>query len=610
MAEYESIHGTRVRYLTSDPTLDSSTEGQVWYNSTTGTNKALVQIKATLAGGSLAVARAGLGAAGAGTQTSSVVFGGTSAYPSTNTAATEEYNGFNWTTTGNLVLARGYGCGFGTQTAAVGAGGYVFGGGNKAEVEEYNGSTWSEVNNLPAIQRSQGSAGIQTAGLVFGGDPPPTIRTQSLEYDGTNWTSSGTLNTGRKYLAGCGTQSLALAVGGSTGAPARSAATEEYNGSSWTSGNSFTEGRSALACFGVQTHAVIAGGADPGIVNSIEEYDGTNWTTSPATLATARRYTSGFGSGTAGAIAGGSKPALANETEEYNSNINAITQSAWSSTPNINTSRRFLGGTGTATAGLVFGGFQTNPAVNIADSEEYNGSTWSEGNNLNNARRGIEGFGTQTSGVGVGGFPPPGTRTEHYDGSSWTNATAFSTARMDMFGSAGTQTAGLIFGGSSSVNTESYDGSSWSEVNNLPTGIGNARGNGTQTAALSMGGSTPAPAILDATNEWDGSNWTAGGAMLFAGSKMGAFGTQTEGYSVGGVFPARTPTNNLTQEYNGTAWAVDANIATGRNAMGPANSAGSTGLIAGGDAGPAPSNASEAFTAGTSVVTASTLTTS
>jgi hypothetical protein len=46
MSEYESIHGTRVKYLTSDPTLDSTTEGQVWYNSTSGTNKTLVHIKA------------------------------------------------------------------------------------------------------------------------------------------------------------------------------------------------------------------------------------------------------------------------------------------------------------------------------------------------------------------------------------------------------------------------------------------------------------------------------------------------------------------------------------------------------------------------------------
>ena len=39
MAGYNEIRGTRVKYLSSDPTLNTSTEGQVWYNSTTGTLK-------------------------------------------------------------------------------------------------------------------------------------------------------------------------------------------------------------------------------------------------------------------------------------------------------------------------------------------------------------------------------------------------------------------------------------------------------------------------------------------------------------------------------------------------------------------------------------------
>ena len=39
------IHGKRVEYLTSDPTLDSSYEGQVWFNSTSGA-KNIVAIKA------------------------------------------------------------------------------------------------------------------------------------------------------------------------------------------------------------------------------------------------------------------------------------------------------------------------------------------------------------------------------------------------------------------------------------------------------------------------------------------------------------------------------------------------------------------------------------
>ena len=42
--------------------------------------------------------------------------------------------------------------------------------------------------------------------------------------------------------------------------------------------------------------------------------------------------------------------------------------------------------------------------------------------------------------------------------------------------------------------------------------------------------------------------------------------------------------------------------------MAPANSAGSTGMIAGGDAGPAPSNATEEYTEGSSVLNVKTLT--
>jgi hypothetical protein len=46
MTTYSDIRGYRVKYLASDPTLNTSTEGQVWYNSTSGTLKSLVQIKA------------------------------------------------------------------------------------------------------------------------------------------------------------------------------------------------------------------------------------------------------------------------------------------------------------------------------------------------------------------------------------------------------------------------------------------------------------------------------------------------------------------------------------------------------------------------------------
>jgi hypothetical protein len=74
MTAYSDIRGYRVKYLASDPTLNTSTEGQVWYNSTEGVLKSLVQIKAWSAGGNLNTARSGLG--GAGTQTAGLGFGG------------------------------------------------------------------------------------------------------------------------------------------------------------------------------------------------------------------------------------------------------------------------------------------------------------------------------------------------------------------------------------------------------------------------------------------------------------------------------------------------------------------------------------------------------
>jgi hypothetical protein len=46
-------------------------------------------------------------------------------------------------------------------------------------------------------------AGTQTAALAFGGYIPAGISGATEEYDGTSWTSSGSLNTARDGLAGC-----------------------------------------------------------------------------------------------------------------------------------------------------------------------------------------------------------------------------------------------------------------------------------------------------------------------------------------------------------------------------------------------------------------------
>ena len=141
MANYSDIRGYRVKYLSSDPTLSTANEGQVWYNSTEGTLKALVQIKAWSAGGNLNYARSTL--AGVGTQTAGLVFGGN---PPINDS-TEEYNGYAWSYGGNLNLGGVQLSGAGTQTAALGFARYVVPTTSASNAtESYNGSTWTSVN--------------------------------------------------------------------------------------------------------------------------------------------------------------------------------------------------------------------------------------------------------------------------------------------------------------------------------------------------------------------------------------------------------------------------------------------------------------------------------
>jgi hypothetical protein len=95
-------------------------------------------------------------------------------------------------------------------------------------------------------------------------------------------------------------------------------------------------------------------------------------------------------------------------------------------------------------------------------TEEYNGTTWATSpGSLNTARRLLGGAGTQTAALAFGGDIPPSTgATEEYDGTSWTTSPAsLTTARIALAG-AGTQTSALAFGGNPPVTaaTEEWTG--------------------------------------------------------------------------------------------------------------------------------------------------------
>ena len=86
--------------------------------------------------------------------------------------------------------------------------------------------TWSSGGDLATARYTLAGAGTQTAGLCMGGNVGGASAVTE-EYNGTSWSSGGNLATARRYLAGVGTQAAGLCMGGFTNTV--SAITEEYN---------------------------------------------------------------------------------------------------------------------------------------------------------------------------------------------------------------------------------------------------------------------------------------------------------------------------------------------------------------------------------------------
>jgi len=159
--------GETIESVASDPS--PVTEGQFWYNSTTGALKGLVQIKTWSSAANMGTARYGFAACG--TQTAGLGFGGVVTFPG-NLTATEEYSGYTWTSGGNLGTARYSLAGAGLQTAGLAFGGYTTTATNATE--EYDGSAWTAGGNMGTGRNQLTGTGLQTAGLAFGGTPAPT----------------------------------------------------------------------------------------------------------------------------------------------------------------------------------------------------------------------------------------------------------------------------------------------------------------------------------------------------------------------------------------------------------------------------------------------------
>ena len=621
MSTYREIIGKKIKSVSSDPS--SGTEGEMWYNSTTGTLRALALSEAWSSSSN--TINALYRRASAGPTTAAFLAGGDSGPGPSVSNLTEEWDGSGFSVGGTLNTGRYSAGGAGTLTA-----GLAFGGGTnptppnyQTATESYNGTAWTNSpNGLNTARFVTQGVGTTTAALCMGGlkSPSNTAANNSEEWGGTSWTAGNTLNTARESAAQAGIQTAALLAGGYS--TTYSAVTESYDGTTWTNVNSMNTARFSLGGAGTQTAAVAYGGdKNPSaLTGATETWDGTDWTTSPASLATARTHVGDFGSSTNAFAAGGYTPPATTVTEEFNSSTNTVTAAAWASATAMPEKNYGAGSFGSQDAYLYFGG-SPYPAKTDA-TREYDGTNWTTTGNYTGSLIYLGGCGTQTAGLGSGGFPPAHTAAAEYDGSSWTAVNSMSQARMNTGSTyVGIQTAALVVGGDQFPSTprsltacEEYDGTNWSTGGVWPTPVQNTAQGGTQAAGWAAGGlkdSSPgSPNVTqDATNEYDGSSWTASGALPTATMRAGSAGTQTAGLLFAGINTANTATS---YSYDGTAWATNPSMATARQSIGGAgvSSPGTAAIGAGGYVSPNTTTAVEEFTGQTSTVNIEDFTTS
>ena len=262
-----------------------------------------------------------------------------------------------------------------------------------------------------------------------------------------SWATGNPLNTARYRPGGAGTQTSALAFGGEV-PPNNGGQTELYNGSSWTNNpNNMPTGTSGLAGAGTQTAALAFGGSGyPGLTTT-QKFDGSSWTTNPNSMLTGVWLLAGCGTQTAALGFGGYFPSTGTPAAGRSDQCQKFNGTTWTTSGSLNDARYNLGGTGTQTSALAFGGAST---VNPAITELFNGSSWTTNpSGLTNARSSMKGFGVQTSTIAWGSQSPGAGTTEKFNGSAWT-ATTTQNILTYQGASAGDTTTGLAFGGKNS----------------------------------------------------------------------------------------------------------------------------------------------------------------
>lgn len=483
-----------------------------------------------------------------------------------------------WSSSTDCSIARRLRTGFGTQDAGTMAFGY----GPAAGVfscEEFNGTGWTTggTSPTPLTANDEGSDQVGTtgsSGLSCGGyrNSPAGTLTNTNEYDGTSWSGGGAIPS----PTGGGINGAGSVAAGVMGGGWPSLTTcNEYASSTWTNVNAMNTGRMYAAGCGLQSTAMAIGdlAAPSGPANTYtESYDATSWTTETGFPTASGRMGAAGNSSAALAYGGMATPPNTSTTASF-----TWDGSGWTTAASLGLGVYAGGHFGTSTAAVLSSG-QVSGAVYQSSTQIYNNDyyfrlpgVWASTSSFNTGRQAFNGMGTATAAL-VGGGEPVTTQSESFDGSSWTTGPTINTGRGKM-GAAGTSTAGVIYGGYISTPvgntnaTEEFNGTWSTSPGTLSQDLSQMAAFGTLTTAVSGGGynySASPPKARSITEEYNGTTWAVNpspsGDLGAANYDCSGAGTQTAGLSIGG----NPGTKTITEEYSGTAWTAGGTLVAGK----------------------------------------------
>ena len=154
---------------------------------------------------------------------------------------------------------------------------WIAGGGNAHTSRIFDGSSWSSTTALDTERRDTTAGGGSTSNAIIacGRNQSGTEISTSSKYNGTAWSSAGTVTGGAgEHVGGAGTGSSFLATGGST----RNDKCDKYDGTSWSASAVLpqTTVRSHNQAGNSSASAHTAGGN----YASSFTWNGTSWSTS------------------------------------------------------------------------------------------------------------------------------------------------------------------------------------------------------------------------------------------------------------------------------------------------------------------------------------------